>query len=191
MIPTNRSIVMPIPLAPRIIPVRSTEEIRSRSRVAKRSSRRMNGSIRLRIASTRRLPSRVAVCTSTRLRDRAASATTGFDQSFTYARDCCSTSAANGPGASAARRRVWTGSVLFGGGPLKAEPPRRLALAGPNGAGKAAVGRALAGEVSIEGGEPALQKGPRIALHDQRPPAQSPRPLREYALSGTADLAAV
>ncbi len=35
------------------------------------------------------------------------------------------------------------------------------------------------------------QKGTRIALHDQRPPAQSPRPLREYVLAGTADLAAV
>ena len=35
------------------------------------------------------------------------------------------------------------------------------------------------------------QKGARVALHDQRPPDTSARPLREYVLSGTADLAAV
>jgi ATP-binding cassette subfamily F protein 3 len=51
--------------------------------------------------------------------------------------------------------------------------------------------RALAGEVSLEGGELALERGTRISLHDQRPPAQSNRPLREYVLAGTADLAAV
>jgi ATP-binding cassette subfamily F protein 3 len=49
----------------------------------------------------------------------------------------------------------------------------------------------LAGEVALDGGELALQKGARIALHDQRPPATSNRPLREYVLGGTADLAAV
>src|SRR6202007_1314748 len=51
--------------------------------------------------------------------------------------------------------------------------------------------RALAGEISLEGGELAWEKGARVALHDQRPPASSSRPLREYVLSGTADLAAV
>src|SRR5581483_6367467 len=30
-----------------------------------------------------------------------------------------------------------------------------------------------------------------VALHDQRPPAQSSHPLRDYVLAGTADLAAV
>src|SRR5256884_1696661 len=88
-------------------------------------------------------------------------------------------------------RKELSGSVLFDGVSFKAERTDRLALAGPNGAGKTTLLRALAGQVSIEGGELALQKGTRIALHDQRPPAQSPRPLREYALSGTADLAAV
>src|SRR5206468_3740493 len=42
-----------------------------------------------------------------------------------------------------------------------------------------------------EGGELAWEKGARVALHDQRPPASSSSPLRDYALSGTADLAAV
>src|SRR2546423_3995545 len=88
-------------------------------------------------------------------------------------------------------RKELSGSVLFDGVSFKVERTDRLALAGPNGAGKTTLLRALAGQVSIEGGELALQKGTRIALHDQRPPAQSPRPLREYVLSGTADLAAV
>ena len=92
--------------------------------------------------------------------------------------------------ASAVRKEI-SGSVLFDGVSFKVERSDRLALAGRNGAGKTTLLRAIAGQVSVEGGELALQKGTRIALHDQRPPAQSPRPLREYVLSGTADLAAV
>jgi ATP-binding cassette, subfamily F, member 3 len=88
-------------------------------------------------------------------------------------------------------RKEHSGDVLFDGVSFKVERTDRLALAGPNGAGKTTLLRQLAGQVSIDGGELALQKGTRIALHDQRPPAQSPRPLREYVLSGTADLAAV
>jgi ATP-binding cassette subfamily F protein 3 len=88
-------------------------------------------------------------------------------------------------------RKEHSGDVLFDGVSFKVERKDRLALAGPNGAGKTTLLRQLAGLVSIDGGELALQKGTRIALHDQRPPALSPRPLREYVLSGTADLAAV
>src|SRR3954463_4145117 len=88
-------------------------------------------------------------------------------------------------------RKELSGSVLFDGVSFKVERRDRLALAGPNGAGKTTLLRALASQVSLEGGELALQKGTRIALHDQRPPAESPLPLRNYVLSGTADLAAV
>src|SRR5438067_3023127 len=88
-------------------------------------------------------------------------------------------------------RKELSGSVLFDGVSFKVERRDRLALAGPNGAGKTTLLRALAGQVSLEGGELALQKGTRIALHDQPQPAQSTSPLRDYALSGTADLAAV
>jgi ATP-binding cassette subfamily F protein 3 len=88
-------------------------------------------------------------------------------------------------------RKEHSGAVLFDGVSFKVEREDRLALAGPNGSGKTTLLRQLAGQVSIDGGELALQKGTRIALHDQRPPALSPRPLREYVLSGTADLAAV
>ena len=88
-------------------------------------------------------------------------------------------------------RKELSGSVLFDGVSFKVERRDRLALAGPNGAGKTTLLRALAGEVSLEGGELALAKGTRIALHDQRPPAQSGQPLRDYVLAGTSDLAAV
>src|SRR6476660_6911550 len=88
-------------------------------------------------------------------------------------------------------RKELSGSVLFDGVSFKVERTDRLALAGPNGAGKTTLLRQLAGQVSIDGGELALQKGTRIALHDQRPPDQSPRPLREYVLSGTSALAEV
>src|SRR3954466_8596188 len=88
-------------------------------------------------------------------------------------------------------RKELSGSVLFDGVSFKVERTDRLPLAGPNGAGKTTLLRALAGQVSLEGGELALQKGTRIALHDQRPPATSARPLRDYVLAGTSDLAAV
>src|SRR5213596_2046382 len=88
-------------------------------------------------------------------------------------------------------RKEIAGSALFDGVSFKVERRDRLALAGPNGAGKTTLLRALTGEISLEAGELAWEKGSRVALHDQRPPAASRRPLRDYVLAGTADLAAV
>jgi ATP-binding cassette, subfamily F, member 3 len=88
-------------------------------------------------------------------------------------------------------RKELSGTPLFDGVSFKVERSDRLALAGPNGAGKTTLLRALVGEVSLEGGELALEKGTRVALHDQRPPAGSGKPLRDYVLAGTADLAAL
>ena len=88
-------------------------------------------------------------------------------------------------------RKELSGEPLFDGVSFKVERRDRLALAGPNGAGKTTLLRAIAGETSLQGGELAFEKGTRIALHDQRPPALSRVPLREYVLAGTADLAAV
>jgi ATP-binding cassette subfamily F protein 3 len=85
-------------------------------------------------------------------------------------------------------RKELAGSPLFDGVAFKVERRDRLALAGPNGAGKTTLLRALTGEVSLEGGDLAWERGARVALHDQRPPATSERPLREYVLAGTADL---
>jgi ATP-binding cassette subfamily F protein 3 len=92
---------------------------------------------------------------------------------------------------SANLRKEIAGTPLFDGVSFKLERRDRLALAGPNGAGKTTLLRALAGEISLESGELAWEKGARVALHDQRPPATSERPLREYVLAGTADLVAV
>jgi ATP-binding cassette subfamily F protein 3 len=92
---------------------------------------------------------------------------------------------------ASALRKEFSGDVLFDGVSFKVERRDRLALAGPNGAGKTTLLRALAREITLEGGELAWEKGARVALHDQRPPAESSRPLREYVLAGTADLAAV
>ena len=85
-------------------------------------------------------------------------------------------------------RKELAGSTLFDGVAFKVERSDRVALAGPNGAGKTTLLRALMGEVSLEGGDLAWERGARVALHDQRPPATSERPLREYVLAGTADL---
>ena len=92
---------------------------------------------------------------------------------------------------ASALRKEFSGDVLFDGVSFKVERRDRLALAGPNGAGKTTLLRALAREITLEGGDLAWEKGARVALHDQRPPAESNRPLREYVLAGTADLAAV
>src|SRR3954470_19915203 len=88
-------------------------------------------------------------------------------------------------------RKEIVGAPLFDGVSFKVERRDRLALAGPNGAGKTTLLRALSGEVSLQGGDLAWEKGARVALHDQRPPASSERPLRDYVLAGTTDLAAV
>jgi ATP-binding cassette, subfamily F, member 3 len=88
-------------------------------------------------------------------------------------------------------RKELVGEPLFDGVSFKVERRDRLSLSGPNGAGKTTLLRALSGEASLQGGELAWEKGARVALHDQRPPASSERPLREYVLAGTADLAAV
>jgi ATP-binding cassette, subfamily F, member 3 len=87
-------------------------------------------------------------------------------------------------------RKEFAGDPLFDGVSFKLERRDRLALAGPNGAGKTTLLRMLTGETSIEGGELILQKGTRVALHDQRPPLDRDLTLREYVLSGAADLLA-
>jgi ATP-binding cassette, subfamily F, member 3 len=88
-------------------------------------------------------------------------------------------------------RKELSGEPLFDGVSFKLERGERLALSGPNGAGKTTLLRALVGETSLQGGELAFAKGTRLALHDQRPPRESRLTLREYALSGAADLVAL
>src|SRR5215211_939277 len=88
-------------------------------------------------------------------------------------------------------RKDIAGDPLFEGVSFKVERRDRLSLAGANGAGKTTLLRMLAGELGIDGGELALSKGTRVALHDQRPPLARGLTLREYVLSGAADLIAL
>src|SRR5256886_12493266 len=89
--------------------------------------------------------------------------------------------------ASSLRKEI-AGNLLFEGVSFKVERRDRLALSGPNGAGKTTLLRMLAGETEVHGGELVFAKDTRIALHDQRPPLERGLTLREYALSGAADL---
>jgi ATP-binding cassette, subfamily F, member 3 len=82
------------------------------------------------------------------------------------------------------------GDPLFEGVGFKLERRDRLALSGPNGAGKTTLLRMLTGEVPIDGGELAFDKGTRVALHDQRPPLERGLTLREYVLDGARELLA-
>ncbi len=83
------------------------------------------------------------------------------------------------------------GHPLLRGVSFKLEPRTRMTIAGRNGAGKTTLLRMLAGEESIDRGELSLAKGARIMLHDQRPPRDRGRPLREYVLSGCVEELAI
>ncbi|HEX4718272.1 MAG TPA: ABC-F family ATP-binding cassette domain-containing protein [Thermoleophilaceae bacterium] len=83
------------------------------------------------------------------------------------------------------------GEPLLRGVSFKVERRERLALSGRNGSGKTTLLRMIAGETSIDSGELVLAKGTRVALHDQRPPRERSLTLREYVLSGSADLVAL
>ncbi len=88
-------------------------------------------------------------------------------------------------------RKEYSGDPLFDGVSFTLRRGDRIALAGPNGAGKTTLLRAIVGETSLQGGELAFAKDVRVALHDQRPPRGRGLTLREYALAGAADLAAI
>ncbi len=87
-------------------------------------------------------------------------------------------------------RKEIAGNPLFDGVSFKVERRDRLSLAGPNGAGKTTLLRMLSRELPVDSGELAFSKGTRVALHDQRPPLEHGLSLREYVLSGAADLIA-
>jgi len=80
------------------------------------------------------------------------------------------------------------GGLLFEEVSFKLEPGDRMTLSGRNGAGKSTLLRVLAGELAPDAGSLSLQRGARVALHDQRPPRESPTSLAEYVFSGRADM---
>src|SRR4051794_5846647 len=83
------------------------------------------------------------------------------------------------------------GEPLFRGVSFKVERRERLTLSGRNGSGKTTLLRMIAGETGVDAGELVFAKGTRVALHDQRPPRERNLSLRDYVLSGSADLVAL
>jgi ATP-binding cassette, subfamily F, member 3 len=83
------------------------------------------------------------------------------------------------------------GAPLIRGVSFKLERRDRMTLAGRNGAGKTTLLRMIAAETSIDGGELVFEKGSRVALHDQRPPRERDLSLRDYVLTGCAELVAL
>jgi ATP-binding cassette, subfamily F, member 3 len=80
------------------------------------------------------------------------------------------------------------GKLLFADVSFKLEPGERMTLSGKNGAGKSTLLRVLAGELAPDSGSLSVQRGARVALHDQRPPRESTATLGEYVLSGRAEM---
>jgi ATP-binding cassette, subfamily F, member 3 len=80
------------------------------------------------------------------------------------------------------------GQLLFAGVSFKLEPRERMTLSGRNGAGKSTLLRVLAGERPPDAGVLSVQKGARVALHDQRPPRQATVSLGEYVFAGRAEM---
>jgi len=83
------------------------------------------------------------------------------------------------------------GTPLLRGVSFKLERRDRMTLSGRNGSGKTTLMRMIAGQASIDGGELTVQKGARIALHDQRPPRERDVTLRDYVIAGCGDAAAL
>ena len=80
------------------------------------------------------------------------------------------------------------GKLLFGDVSFKLEPGDRMTLSGRNGAGKSTLLRVLSGELTPEEGSVSIQRGARVALHDQRPPRDSSVRLGDYVFSGRSDM---
>jgi ATP-binding cassette, subfamily F, member 3 len=82
------------------------------------------------------------------------------------------------------------GKLLFEDVSFKLEPRERMTLSGRNGAGKSTLLRVLAGELAPDSGTLSIQRGAKVALHDQRPPRESEVELGDYVFSGRGEMLA-
>ncbi|HEX3174896.1 MAG TPA: ABC-F family ATP-binding cassette domain-containing protein [Solirubrobacterales bacterium] len=80
------------------------------------------------------------------------------------------------------------GKPLFEDVSFKLELRERMTLSGRNGAGKSTLLRLLAGELEPDSGSVVVQRGARLALHDQRPPRDTDVSLGEYVFSGRTEM---
>jgi ATP-binding cassette subfamily F protein 3 len=80
------------------------------------------------------------------------------------------------------------GELLFADVSFRLELRERMTLSGRNGAGKSTLLRMMAGERRPDSGSLTVQKGARVALHDQRPPRDAEVSLGEYVFSGRAEM---
>jgi ATP-binding cassette, subfamily F, member 3 len=80
------------------------------------------------------------------------------------------------------------GKLLFEEVSFKLEAGERMTLSGRNGAGKSTLLRVLSGELPPDAGSLSVQRGARVALHDQRPPRESDTTLGDYVFSGRTDM---
>ena len=84
------------------------------------------------------------------------------------------------------------GEPLLRGVSFKLERRERLTLSGRNGSGKTTLLRMLAGrDVDRRRRARPRRRARGVALHDQRPPRERDLILRDYVLSGCADLVAL
>src|SRR6195952_468001 len=75
------------------------------------------------------------------------------------------------------------GRTLLNGADLTVDPGRRIGLIGRNGAGKSTLLRAIAGEISIDGGDIRLASRARLATVRQEAP-EGPMALLDTVLQG-------
>ena len=88
-------------------------------------------------------------------------------------------------------RKEISGSALFDGVSFKVERPTGSRSPGRTARARRRCCARSSARCRSRAASSRSRKGTRIALHDQRPPAASAQPLRDYVLAGTADLAAV
>ena len=83
------------------------------------------------------------------------------------------------------------GSPLLRGVSFKLERRDRMTLRGATDRARRPCCGYLAARPAIDGGKLSLQKGAKVTLHDQRPPLERDVTLREYVLSGAAEVVAM